>query len=73
MFYFFQRGGDFMRCEVRTAVDGDGYEICIVARDGTERIERLPTSEQVHQRWLQLHDSFRHDGWFGPMTQDGRG
>ena len=72
MFYFFQRGPDVMRCEVRAAVEGDGYEISVIARDGTERVERLATSQQVHERWLQLHESFIRDGWYGPVTQDGR-
>ncbi len=72
MFYFCQRDADFMRCEVRTAVDGGGYEICFVARDGAQRIERPATSAQVHERWLELHASFVRDGWFGPVTQDGR-
>jgi hypothetical protein len=73
MFYFFQRGDDLMRCEVRGAGDGVGYEICITERDGTERIERLATSEQVHERWLELHSTFEREGWYGPVTQDGRG
>lgn len=73
MFYFFQRGTDLLRCEVRSAVDGDGYEICIIQRDGKERIEHLATSDQVHERWLELHSSFVREGWYGPVTQDGRG
>jgi hypothetical protein len=73
MFYFFQRGSDLLRCEVRPAAEGDGYEISIVQRDGSERIEHHATSEQVHQRWLELHDQFQNEGWRGPVTQDGRG
>lgn len=73
MFYFFQRGPDLLRCEVRRAMDDDGYEISIIDRDGKERIEHLPTSEEVHQRWLELHKGFENDGWKGPFTQDGRG
>ncbi len=73
MFYFFQRGSDLIRCEVRRSVDGDGYEISIVDRDGTERIEHHATSEQVHARWLELHNQFESEGWKGPVTQDGRG
>jgi hypothetical protein len=73
MFYFFQRDSDLLRCEVRRAADGDGYEISVIEGDGAERIEHLDTSEQVHQRWLELHKDFEEQGWKGPVTQDGRG
>lgn len=73
MFYFFKRGNDTVQCEVRAAADGPGFEIIITAPDGKERFERFATSEQVHARWLELHNEFQHEGWWGPSTQDGRG
>ena len=73
MFYFFKRGAETVQCEVRAASDGPGYEIVIIEPDGTERVERFATSEQVHGRWLELHRRFEHEGWWGPATQDGRG
>lgn len=73
MFYFFLRGPDTVQCEVRSAADGSGYEIVISEADGAERVERFPTSEQVHLRWIELHKRFEHDGWWGPATHDGRG
>lgn len=73
MFYFFHRGTDLLRCEVRASAEGDGYEICVIDNSGKERIERLPTSDAVHRRWLELHKTFEHDGWRGPITSDGRG
>lgn len=73
MFYFFKRGADTVQCEVRAAADGPGFEIIVTSQDGKERCERFATSEQVHARWLQLHESFERDGWWGPATQDGRG
>ena len=73
MFYFFKRGPDTVQCEVRNAAEGPGYEIVITEPDGLERLERFPTSEQVHKRWLELHKSFEHEGWWGPATHDGRG
>jgi hypothetical protein len=73
MFYFFSRGTQTMRCEVRPALDGDGYEIAITGQDGVERIEYHATSDEVHRRWLELHGKFSNDGWKGPVTQDGRG
>jgi hypothetical protein len=73
MLYFFQRGNDVLRCEVRPAMEGDGYEIAIYERNGKQRIEQHATSDQVHRRWLELHKQFEAEGWRGPVTHDGRG
>ena len=73
MFYFFHRDSEVLRCEIRQALDGDGYEIAVIERNGSERIERHSTSIQVHHRWLELHRLFESEGWSGPVTQDGRG
>jgi hypothetical protein len=73
MLYFFHRGRDVLRCEVRSSADGEGYEICVIDASGQERIERQATSESVHKRWLEMHKSFENEGWHGPVTYDGRG
>ena len=73
MFYFYKRGVDTVQCEVRAASDGPGYEIVILESGGTQRLERFATSEQVHARWLEIHNRFEREGWWGPATQDGRG
>jgi hypothetical protein len=73
VFYFFKRGSETVQCEVRSKADGLGYEIVITDPNGTERIELFATSEQVHDRWVELHKRFELEGWWGPATQDGRG
>ena len=73
MFYFFKRGSETVQCEVRPAANGAGFEIVITDPKGVERIERFATSEQVHDRWMELHKQFELEGWWGPSTQDGRG
>ena len=73
MFYFYKRGLDTVQCEVRASPDGPGYEIAVVESNGVERLERFATSEQVHARWLEIHNRFEREGWWGPATQDGRG
>lgn len=73
MFYFFQKGKETVQCEVRSADDGPGFEIVVTAPDGTRTLETYATSEQVHDRWLELHKRFADEGWWGPSTRDGRG
>ena len=69
MFYFFQRGTDFIRAEVN-GDDADGYTITVTNPDGTEKTEQFTTSEQVHARWLELQDEFQRAGWWGPSGRD---
>lgn len=73
MFYFFQRGTETVQCEVRSAPDGPGYQIVITEPGGAQRLEAFATSDEVHDRWVELHKRFADDGWWGPATQDGRG
>jgi len=73
VFYFFKRGNETIQCEVRSETDGPGYEIVITDQAGAVTVERFNTSEQVHERWTELHRRFENDGWWGPAAQDGRG
>jgi hypothetical protein len=73
VFYFFRRGNETVQCEVRSDSDGPGYEIVITDSTGAVQVERFATSEQVHDRWMELHRRFESEGWWGPATQDGRG
>ena len=71
MFYFFQRGSEYLRCEVRHAQDSaTEYEIEIVEANGTPRVERYPSSDAVHKRWLELQEQFQKSGWWGPTGRD---
>jgi hypothetical protein len=73
VFYFFKRGSETVQCEVRSEADGLGYEIVITNPAGVQSVEHFATSEQVHDRWIELHRRFEDEGWWGPATQDGRG
>jgi hypothetical protein len=69
MFYFFQKGKDYIRCELR---DGQGgtCEIVVTEANGQERVERYPTIQEAHERWDHLQKRFAGDGWFGPFGRE---
>ena len=69
MFYFFQKGRDYLRCEMRTCEDGS-YELSIEEPDTQERVEHFPTSQQAQRRWEELQKRFTGDGWFGPYGRE---
>jgi hypothetical protein len=69
MFYFFQRGADFLQCEIR-GDDLEGYVIVISEPGQPDRSEKYISSDAVYERWLQLQDGFLADGWWGPHGRD---
>ena len=56
MFYFFQRGAEFLQCEIR-GDDSSGYEIVITEPKRPERRESFPTSDEAYKRWVELQDT----------------
>jgi hypothetical protein len=69
MFYFFQRGAEFLQCEIR-GDDASGYEIVITEPKRPERREAFPTSQEAYDRWVQLQDTLVTAGWWGPHGRD---
>ena len=69
MFYFFQRGPDFVRCEI-SGDENAGYVVVITEPDGRERAERFPTSDAAHARWLEIQEQFKNEGWWGPHGRE---
>ena len=65
MFYFFQRGTEFLQCEIR-GDDASGYEIVITEPKRPERRESFPTSDEAYKRWVELQDTLVSAGWWGP-------
>ena len=49
MFWWFERHGQFLRYEARD-INAEGYELCVVAPDGTERRERFADSSDLAKR-----------------------
>lgn len=68
MFYFFRRGEQFVRCELRT--DCDGYVIVVVNEDGRESIEHFDTEEEMSARWSALQQEYTRKGWWGPHGRE---
>jgi hypothetical protein len=64
MIYFFERSGNFIRCEVHNV--GDHYELLIVRSDGTESVERFADADGVHARQIALERGLVSGGWSGP-------
>ena len=64
--FFFERHGQFIRCESRPAEGRPGYELAILYPDGREEIEHFDDPVALNQRQLQLESALTSAAWFGP-------
>ena len=71
MFYFFHKGPEYVRCQIRPVEgDGHGYEIVVTEPAGDERVEHFATSQAASARWEELQQDFHGEGWFGPFGRE---
>jgi hypothetical protein len=66
MVWFYERQGNFIRCETRTAPTG-GFELVVIEPDGSERVEHFDDSSTLARRQAELENTLTHDGWTGPF------
>ena len=69
MFYFFQKGNEYLRCEIQGRTDGSA-DLLITERDTPERVEHYSTSQLAEKRWTELQERFKGDGWAGPFGRE---
>ena len=65
MFWWFERGGEFMRYEVNELPEG-GYVMRVVSVDGTERAEQFTDSSDLSRRQADFERELSDQGWTGP-------
>jgi hypothetical protein len=65
MFCWFERGGEFLRCESREVSKGT-YQLVVIMADGTERIEHFTDSAALNKRQIALTGELEAGGWNGP-------
>lgn len=65
MIWFFERQGQYVRCETRKTADG-AYELVTTREDGSEQVERFDDSADLAKRQVEVEQSLTADGWTGP-------
>ena len=69
MFYFFKRGRDFRRYEVRTNADGT-YEVIVSHPDGRQEVHQFDSTRDLNEQWQHLQEQLTKEGWWGPYGRD---
>lgn len=65
MFWWFERGGEYLRYETRGAPT-EGYELRVIRPDGSEYVENFDDSSDLTRRQLDFERELASDGWTGP-------
>jgi len=65
MFWWFEREGSYLRCEVLALTTG-GYELRTVAPDGAEHVEHIQDVDHLSERQDAVMEQIVRDGWDGP-------
>jgi hypothetical protein len=66
MVWFYERHGNYIRCETRETPDG-AFELVQTNPDGTETVERFEESASLTRRQQELESHLTTDGWTGPF------
>jgi hypothetical protein len=65
LFWWFERGGRYLRCEAQEAATG-GYELRIIRPDGSEQVEHFDDSSDLTKRQQDIIEEITSEGWTGP-------
>jgi hypothetical protein len=65
MFWWFEREGSYLRCEV-LALSTGGYELRTVTPDGAEHVEHIHDVDHLSERQDAVMEQIVRDGWTGP-------
>jgi hypothetical protein len=65
VFWWFQRGGEFLRYETRETLTGR-FELRVISPDGSERVEVFHDSSDLTKRQMAFERDLASDGWTGP-------
>jgi hypothetical protein len=65
VFWWFQRGGKYLRYETRETQTG-AFELRVITPDGLEHVETFSDSSDLTRRQLDFERDLASDGWTGP-------
>jgi hypothetical protein len=65
VFWWFERGGKFLRYETRDC-PGGGFEMRVINPDGSEKVEVFQDSADLARRQRDFEEVLAADGWSGP-------
>jgi hypothetical protein len=63
MIWFYERGPEQLRCEMRVSIDGDGFELIVNWPNGHVHTEHYTEQGRLLRRWCELDRAWEAQGW----------
>jgi hypothetical protein len=63
MVWFFDRGGERLRYEIRRAADQPAYEVALTFPDGSTQTERTTEAAALLERCADVVRALKEQGW----------
>ena len=63
MFWFFEKDGERLQCEIRPSSHAAGFEMEVTTSDGQKQLEHADDANALALRWLELETRLKRDGW----------
>lgn len=63
MFWFFEKDGQRLLCEIRPSSHAAGFEMEVITADGQKTVESASDPNQLALRWHELEQRLKRDGW----------
>ena len=63
MFWFFEKDGERLQCEIRPSIHAVGFEIELTSSDGLRQVEHADDPGGLAVRWTEIEDRLKGEGW----------
>jgi hypothetical protein len=63
MFWFFEKNGERLQCEIRPSVSAAGFELEITKSNGEKELQHTDDADALALRWHELEVNLRLNGW----------
>jgi hypothetical protein len=63
MFWFFEKDGERLQCEIRPSSHAAGFELELTSPSGQKQLEHVDDATELALRWHELEARLKRDGW----------
>ena len=63
MFWFFEKDGESLQCEIRPSSNAAGFELEVTASDGQKRLDHADDANVLALRLMELEQQLKREGW----------
>lgn len=63
MFWFFEKDGERLQCEIRPSSQAAGFDLELTTQGGEKQLDHADDANVLALRWLELEEKLKREGW----------